>query len=567
MKYILSIIACFVATHILFAQEIKVDTIYYDEEWKLVSSKYIADYYRIKVDSQKSNDRQFRDYYITGEQQSKGRYIYIDSLDNANSIFDGQCIEFYKNGNIKSKKTYVDGKLSGEYFEYKPNGLVNMHASLINGKLNGIVTKFDDDNNCTQIEYVYDIPSDHYTISNKEGCIMTYQTSNNEPIWLTPNTEDIKHEYNDGVEWQYYVKNGLTICISTSQVKDYGKYYRVELLISNNSMIPIEFDPMVNMSIYAIDNYGNVTDSNILSSNDYMKKVTNRQIWNSLLVGVSEGLAAANAGYSTSTTYTTSNVSVRNTYGSYSGLSTTVSTTKQYDATAAYQAQVIASNRVDNFNAAQLAEREVRNDGYFKRSTIYPTEAVSGYILIDRKASVYAAKLNININGAEYIFGISKSLAHVEQLITQREVVNTQHEPISTDTILLRSYAKDQFTYKIKQEKSQIISIDIYNKYTLVTLNCKDVSSKTEVCSINPKTKLIYYAEDGSNPSGYFKSANMVKVEDKSPASSEYPLEIMGEDLIIQLYFDPISVKTESLEIKGKRKDEMRWMDIRLRKE
>ena len=161
----------------------------------------------------------------------------------------------------------------------------------------------------------------------------------------------------------------------------------------------------------------------VYSSDQYMRKVRRRQNWDMILTGIGEGLAAAGAGYSQSTTSTSSSYngysnSYGNAYsygtggyasggysgtGSYYGNSTTTSTTVNYDAAAAYQAQIIASNRMANYENALLQDRAIKQKGYLRKTTIYPGESIQGYVNIKR---VNGATMIVwvDINGAKYEF-------------------------------------------------------------------------------------------------------------------------------------------------------------------
>lgn len=80
-----------------------------------------------------------------------------------------------------------------------------------------------------------------------------------------------------------------------------------------------------------------------------------------MLVGLSEGLATAGAGYSTS--YTTG-------YSSDGGFSTY--TTRSYSPAAASMASMASAERVANFGLAMEQEQNVKRMGYLKRNTINP---------------------------------------------------------------------------------------------------------------------------------------------------------------------------------------------------
>ena len=80
-----------------------------------------------------------------------------------------------------------------------------------------------------------------------------------------------------------------------------------------------------------------------------------------------------------------------------------VSKTISYDSFAAYQASILASQRMFDFSNAQLQERQSKQLGYIKRNTVYPGETIQGYIYIDR-IKFETLFLSININNALYKF-------------------------------------------------------------------------------------------------------------------------------------------------------------------
>lgn len=383
----------------------QIDTLYYDKDWKGVSNKAFADYYRIIPSTTDSNiTLPFKDYFITGELQGEGKFISIDKYDDSKSIFDGECISYYKNGLIYSHSIFKKGKLNGIYTEFSENG-----------------------DFCTQIEYSNGMPLyNYYTISNKDGFSSKISISDNLPIYENPSLDEIKIDYKDGEPWLYYNKNNIVIGMNNQKIRDYGKYYQASIIITNNSLQPIEFDPNNITALLTCEDYyydGTAFIDSIMlkvySSEEYMKKVKNRQTTAMILVGISEGLAAGTAGYSTSTTnssysgyssnYGTASAYGNNSYayGSYSGNSSyygqSTSTTTSYNAAAAYQAQVIASERINSLENNLLSERISKNEGYLKRTTIYPGESIYGYVNIKRKSGINLI-VNIMINGVIYPF-------------------------------------------------------------------------------------------------------------------------------------------------------------------
>ena len=424
-KVIISAVLTQLFASFCYSQSVRLDTLYYDKDWKGVSSSAFATFYRIYDANDNSElKKHFRDYYITGELQSEGSYISIDKFDDSKSVFDGEFTNYYKNGKVEIKGYRNKGIHEGEYTEYYENGLVKMHAIFKNGKPNGILTQFNEQGDmCSQIEMLNGEPKyDYYILSNKDGYSSKLRISDNTPIYESPSLSEKKTDYRDGAAWPYYTKNGILVAMTNTQLKDYGKWFQISLIIANNSIAPIVFDPEMITSTLQKAN-GQEIALEVWSSDKYMKKVRRTQNWNMALAGIGEGLAAAGAGYSSSTTQTNSTYNgysnsygnayaygsggfaygSYNGYGSYHGNSSTTSRTVTYDGAAAYQAQVIASNRMANYENSLLQERAIKQEGYLRKTTIYPGDAISGYVNIKRISGT-SMKVYVDINGAKYEF-------------------------------------------------------------------------------------------------------------------------------------------------------------------
>jgi hypothetical protein len=152
------------------------------------------------------------------------------------------------------------------------------------------------------------------------------------------------------------------------------------------------------------DKKGELVDLEIQSAEAYDKRIKRTQNWNSALLGVAVGLSAFNAGYSTTTT-TTHFGGSRHSYGHghshYHG--TTTSVTHSYDPVAALMTQWAAGRELATFNESNFRERQAREEGYLKRTTIGPGESVQGYFNIKRKDGVELI-VKVPIAGAEFVF-------------------------------------------------------------------------------------------------------------------------------------------------------------------
>ena len=303
--------------------------------------------------------------------------------------------------------------------------MLKRKATFVDGQLNGLYTEFYENGNYSQAEYLDGEPKyDYYIYGNQDGDIMKISFATNKPIWNSPSVNERKVEYQDGVSYQYYVNNGLTVALTNTTVQDYGKWHRIDVIIQNNTFEPIEFDPASNITAFSTDNKDKTSNLEVWSYDKYIKKVKRSQTWSAIAMGLSEGLATMGAGYSTSHTNTNTYYSgTRNSSGSafaygsggyavgsysgnsyYNGSAHTNSTTTTYDAAEAYQTRVLSQNRMAAFDESQWNVRNAIQAGYFKRNTIYPGKAVAGYVNIQR-INGKVVYITITINGANYIFG------------------------------------------------------------------------------------------------------------------------------------------------------------------
>jgi len=421
MKKFLFLFTILLTTITSFAEVVEMDTIYYDKDWKGVSGPHFATYYRvIEKNPVEGYRKMFRDYYITGELQSEGGYISIDRFDDSKSIMDGEWINYFKSGKIEQRGRRVNGKQEGEYIRYLENGSIAIRANFHNNNLSGLYTEFNENGLCFQQEFWADgTPKyDYYVVTNDNGLYSKIRLSDNTPIYSSPSLNDKKVEYKDGEAWPYYINDGIMIAMTNTETNDYGKYYRIYIVLTNNSFYPIEFDPSESIAILT-DKKGVKKELEIQTAQQYDKRIRRTQMWEEALVGFANGLAASQAGYSTSTTtssytgnsYSSGRASAYGSggyaYGSYSGSSSyygsSTSTTRTYDAGAAYQAQLAASQQMAAFSESNFQVRQNRNEGYLKRTTINPGESISGYFNIKRKKGE-TLDVVLNIAGAEYHF-------------------------------------------------------------------------------------------------------------------------------------------------------------------
>lgn len=233
----------------------------------------------------------------------------------------------------------------------------------------------------------------------------------------TTPVKEYGYYYKDGQPIYYYKYNGVVISAVVSIDRNYGKYYQVDILIQNLTGRNRTFNP--NLITAQLTRNEESFSRDVLSYNEYMKKVNNRQAWAAAAVAFSEGMAASNAGYSStnsssyssgySSTYGTASGYVGNNFGSVYGSSNTsfstygTSYSRTYDGAAAYAAQQNANRNVANYTGHQYQIKNQISQGYAKIHTINNETEYLGYVNIKYKKADRLT-LKVPFNGTDFIF-------------------------------------------------------------------------------------------------------------------------------------------------------------------
>ncbi|MCD8266356.1 MAG: hypothetical protein LUC33_04295 [Prevotellaceae bacterium] len=382
------------------ATQERLDTVYYDKNWKCITTPAFASYYRVMAKtSDTTAAKPYRGFYHTGELQAEGEYISFDKDDDTKSVYDGDYEFFYKSGQTAEKGSWKDGKRTGEFITYNENGLMLKHLYYSEGELNGICTEFNEDGTtCVQTEYSNGQPSsDYYVMSNSAGQCSMISLTDGKPIYENPTPSDMQVEYLQDQPWMRLDKNGLSIGVNLD-----GWGTRISIIVVNNSMFPIDISSE-NVSL-TFENAKKSFPVKVYSFSEMSQKLQKSQAWASVFNAVGETMAASQAGKSSSST-TTAWAGATGGIG-YSGVA--ASATTSYNGAAAYQAKVIASDRISAYNNTLLAERQAQEADYLKKTTLQPGESISGYLYAKTndiwkvKAGIFTIDVNINSVTYEY---------------------------------------------------------------------------------------------------------------------------------------------------------------------
>ena len=239
--------------------------------------------------------------------------------------------------------------------------------------------------------------------------------------------------YKDGVQNIRYIENGISLSASFDKINTYGDYYQLNIEIINQTGEEFTFFPSKIVTIleeYKIDkktNQETLKDQKygeMLSSEDYLKKINNKQFWTKFGSSLTLNSRARMAGQTSSRTETNvSGSSIGTTSGnttinankvnkltsSSSSVSSSlysasgVSTTESFNGQAAYQAQkeVDQEMKQRNFELNQI--KNVLNQGYLKTNTIENGQKILGFININ-KDDANKVQVLIPVNGKNYHF-------------------------------------------------------------------------------------------------------------------------------------------------------------------
>lgn len=219
----------------------------------------------------------------------------------------------------------------------------------------------------------------------------------------------------DGNSIYNFKYKGLELQIILYLNSDYGRYFQVQYDLKNFMGKSVLFSPDA-ISAYTYDDRRKKNvNLHVLSYDEYAKKIKRRQTWNSIFYGLSEGLAAAGAGYSSSTTEVSGNSTTdasayaygsngwATAYGSSYTTSYAKSHTISYDGAAAYWAQQNAQQKANDFDNEQYVIRNRLTAGYGKANTIRNQEEYAGYFNI-KYQKTNNLMISFNINGEIFNF-------------------------------------------------------------------------------------------------------------------------------------------------------------------
>jgi len=444
----------------------KIDTIFYDSNWKGVPVKSLATYMRVIYEAPKGSmySNVGRDYFTTGELHAEGGFTYIDRYDdsksrwkgkyvryyktgkkeaegfnNDSSKYEGKQYEYYESGTLKRTANFNNGMVNGELYEFhengKPselstfsngkiqsstvyydNGNIKSKANFLGEKLNGTIFQyFEDNNSWIEIEMADGREVNNYvTYVDTNGNRTKYDKDLKNIIQEIPTPIDRKKTVSNGAQFLYYQMNGIFLAVNLRNSDEVGKYYVASIVLGNKSNQSVTFetekltcnvtkgDKTNNCKVYSSDEYSAIVG----------KKLRSRSFWNAL----SESFAAGSAGISTTSTASISagyansaaigadnNGNIAVGVGSTYGANSTYTQTNNYNGAAQYQANQVARQNIAQYDNQLQQYQQSLDAGYLKSNVVEAGKSIIGNVNIKFQKGDKVT-LCIPINGSVYPF-------------------------------------------------------------------------------------------------------------------------------------------------------------------
>lgn len=244
-----------------------------------------------------------------------------------------------------------------------------------------------------------------------------------------------KEEYVDGRLVKTISKFDVEASTSLRAIqRSDGKYYTFDIFIKNNSPNNLLVKAK-DIKAY-VTKFGKKKDKRnevkVFSNKEYQERKRKRGNFRAIMAAVGGGMAADQAGRSSSTTNTnvsgysstnttgTGNINTYDAYGLQTGSATvdvngqsntysnvnSTSTTNSYDGSASYAAQQNEERKLKEIQKAQQEAKSKWNEMYFKSETLEPEESVSGLINIEYEKGD-EIELFLYVGNYEFLFNWS----------------------------------------------------------------------------------------------------------------------------------------------------------------
>ncbi|MDE6643283.1 MAG: hypothetical protein K2K27_04205 [Muribaculaceae bacterium] len=392
-------------------------TYFLDSDWNYIQDSRFADYTLYIMDG---SAKKLRVLNLEGKKVFEGVYTKLDTLDFSKNDFDcykayddnGVLIEecepikagkyaftsYYSTGTIEQYHEEKDNLKDGPFVKYNPNGTIKIMENYKNGKRNGTCYGQSKDGSYKIIEYndgehaneywTYRSPDGHICRYRWDNTLYLEQPKNGDLVWITDKNNK---------SWGTYNVNGITLWVNFDYSDEYGSYYMFTIILQNNTLSKLHFNPEL-IEVELKEKNGKLIPSNVLTAEDYLKKVKKSQFWDQFGANIADALNSSKAAYSA----TVSSSNLKTSAGK--NLLNSNSASVSYNGNAAYQANLINEQRRLERENQDVNIQNTKFQEYLKPTILDSGECVAGVIRVPTKNKIKDLKLLVQIYGINYPF-------------------------------------------------------------------------------------------------------------------------------------------------------------------
>ncbi|WP_164112225.1 MULTISPECIES: hypothetical protein [Sphingobacterium] len=224
--------------------------------------------------------------------------------------------------------------------------------------------------------------------------------------------------YHEGFPVLKYAYKGIVLAVKLQYDQNYGSFFQPQIIVQNYNKKDVLVDPSKIFAQYGIK--GKYFNALVIDYKKYLNNVKRVQSNERFYTGLVDGIAAISAGYSyisaNSNTYVTANGRTLNYgffgnnlyanagYSSGSAYTSTNVSGRSFDGGKVFIAAQVAKQNMDNLKVQQVQKLNTLQSGYVKLNTIFTNSDYEGYINIPYAKNADKFLMKIEINNNEFFF-------------------------------------------------------------------------------------------------------------------------------------------------------------------
>ena len=189
----------------------------------------------------------------------------------------------------------------------------------------------------------------------------------------------------DGNAWKVFAVDGLDVLMNVRYLQHYGKYYRIDLYVQNNTDVPVRFD-FRNTTVAS-----RLGPVKLFPQNRYLNRISGRKTAKTIGLGICTLCATLFLA-----TIVRGDPDDRDSFGE--------DLLRDIGSAAIEEAGYIATMTIADSEAENMARIERNSIGYLSDYTIAPNNAIEGHAYAKYKPGADSIEITLPIGNRKYVF-------------------------------------------------------------------------------------------------------------------------------------------------------------------